>query len=359
MDAPELTPTPAPAASSSPSLQGGGGGVGSAPRRFSRRRLFKLAAGGAALGLGAEFLRVVAFTNVHTVIPGRVYRTAQLTPDQLLQFIAKRGVRTVVNLRGVCDNTPWYLGECRATHAANVNQEDITFSAKRFPAPSEVKRLIDVLDHTAYPIVFHCQRGADRTGLASTVAVLLQTGADLPRARRQLWPRYGHVGVGRTAVLDAFFDYYAAWLAARGEGHAPDRFRRWANDHYCPGRHRAELSVIGPTTFVAGRGFVVTVRARNTSVEPWAFVTGKAGGVRLRNTLTDGTGIARHKAHVGHLARTVKPGESIDLACGVPPQPAGTYTLHADLTASEPIELLDTDFVQYGSEPLLAVLTVS
>ena len=31
----------------------------------------------------------------------------------------------------------------------------------------------------------------------------------------------------------------------------------------------------------------------------------------------------------------------------------------ADLTAGEPIELLDTDFVQYGSEPLMAHVTVS
>ncbi len=343
MDAPEpTTPQAAPAA-----------------RRFSRRRLFKLAGGAAALGVGAEFLRVIAFTNVHTVIPGRVYRTAQLKPDHLQRFVAEKGIRTVVNLRGVCSNMPWYLDECRTTHDANVNQEDITLSAKRFPAPSEVRRLIDVLDHTAYPIVFHCQRGADRTGLASTVVMLLQTSADLSRARRQLWPRYGHVGVGRTAVIDAFFDYYETWLAARGEGHAPDRFRRWVNTDYCPGPYRAELSVLSPTVFAAGRGFAITVRARNTSVEPWTFVPGGAGGIRLRHTLTDATGAIRHRSNVGRLARTVHPGEHIDLVCGVPSQPSGLYPFHVDLTDGEPIGLLDTDFVQYGSEPLATTLTVS
>lgn len=344
MDAPDLPPTPE---------------VPAPPRaRFTRRRLFKLAGGAAALGLGAEFLRVVAWTNTHTVVPGRVYRTAQLKPEQLQTFIAEKGIRTVVNLRGVCGNMPWYLDECRATHAANVNQEDITFSAKRFPAPAEVQRLIDVLDHTAYPLVFHCQRGADRTGLASTVAVLLQTGADLPEARRQLWPRYGHVGVGRTAVLDAFFDYYAAWLVARGEAHAPDRFRRWVNADYCPGPYRAQLSLLGGTSFPAGRGFRVAVRARNTSVEPWTFTTGRAG-IRLRHTLTDLSGATLRQAYAGHLARVVPPGASIDLECGVPPLPGGGYLFHADLIDGEPIELLDTAFVQYGSEPLAASLTVS
>jgi hypothetical protein len=312
----------------------------------------KLAGGAAALGLAAEFLRVVAYTNVHAVVPGRVYRTAQLKPQRLRAFIAEKGIRTVVNLRGVCSDAPWYLGECRTTHAAGVNQEDITFSAKRLPAPGEIQRLVDVLDHTAYPIVFHCQAGADRTGLASTAARLLLTGDDLPTARRQLWPRYGHFAVGRTAVLDDFFDYYAAWLAGRGEAHAAARFRQWVNSDYCPGPYRARLSLLGPAKFPAHRGFAFAVRAANASIEPWRFTPGAAGGIRLRHTLTDQTGAIVHQAHAGQFARTVNPDESIDLTCGVPPMPPGIYLLHADLLDAEPIELLNTAFVQYGSEPL-------
>src|SRR5262245_58762780 len=105
MDAPEPTPAaPVPAP----------------PRRLSRRTLLKLAGGAAALGLGAAILRVTVFTNVHTVVAGRVYRTAQLTPERLKEFIAEKGIRTVVNLRGVCSEMPWYLGECRTTHDANA-----------------------------------------------------------------------------------------------------------------------------------------------------------------------------------------------------------------------------------------------
>jgi hypothetical protein len=344
MDAPEPTPPAPPPA---------------ARRRLSRRTLFKLAGGVGVVGLGAEVLRVTALTNIHTVVPSRVYRTAQLSPERLKAFIAEKQIKTVVNLRGVCSDMPWYLGECRTTHAANVNQEDITFSAKRFPAPSEVRRLVEVLDHTAYPIVFHCQRGADRTGLASTVARLLLTADDLATARHQLWPRYGHVGVGRTAVLDAFFDYYEEWLKARREAHAPDRFRRWVATDYCPGPYHARLSVLNPQTFVALRGFTVLVRAENTSVEPWTFTPGAAGGIRLRYTLTDIASAQLYRAFSGQLARTVRPGEHIDLACGLPPLARGTYVLHADLVDAQPIELLNTDFVQYGSEPLQAPVIVT
>ena len=39
--------------------------------------------------------------------------------------------------------------------------------------------------------------------------------------------------------------------------------------------------------------------------------------------------------------------------------PAGEYRLHADLLDPEPVEVLNTSFVQYGSEPLLTPLIVS
>jgi hypothetical protein len=207
--------------------------------------------------------------------------------------------------------------------------------------------------------VFHCQRGADRTGLASTVAKLVLTDADLPTARRQMLPRYGHLAVGRTAVLDRFFDYYEEWLAARGEPHAPDRFRRWVATDYCPGPYRARLSLVGPATFPAGRGWTATVRAENTSVEPWRFATGGAGGVRLRYTLTTLAGAIVYRGACGQFARTVPVGASVDLACGLPPRPAGTYMLHADLLDGQPIELLNTDFVQYGSEPLMTPVVLA
>jgi hypothetical protein len=318
----------------------------------------RLAGTAAGLGLGWEAVRVLALTNVHTVVPGRVYRTAQLTPDELRAFVAKKGVRTVVNLRGVCSNMPWYLGECGATHAANVSQEDVTLSAKRFPAPSELRRLIEVIDHSAPAIVFHCQRGADRTGLASAAARLLLTNDSLPAARRQLWPRYGHFAVGRTAVLDDFFDYYAAWLAARGEEHAPERFRRWAREDYCPGPYRARLTLLGAPSAPAHRAFTVRVRAENTSVEPWHFTPGGAGGIRLRYSLTAAGGVVLFRSHAGQFARTVRPGEAIELTCGVPPTLPGAYLLSANLIDAEPIDLLSTAFVQYGSEPLEAAFAI-
>ena len=74
-------------------------------------------------------LRVFAGDNLHAVQPLRTYRAGQMKPDRLQQVIHHFGIRTVVNLRGYCGDFDWYSDECRATHDANVAQEDITLSA--------------------------------------------------------------------------------------------------------------------------------------------------------------------------------------------------------------------------------------
>ena len=326
------------------------------PRRwFTRRTLLRLAGAAVLAPPLTEAVRVFALTNVHTVIDGRVYRTAQLDGPTLRRFIADKGIRTVINLRGTCLGEEWYLHECRATAGADVSQEDITLSAKRLPAPAEVRRVVEVLDGTEYPVVIHCQRGADRTGLVSAVAVLLRPGSTLADGRRQLWPRYGHVEVGRTAVIDRFFDFYEDWLKRNERIHAPDTFRDWAVKHYCPGPYRALLALFGPNPpeVPAGRGFTLGVRAWNTSIAAWEFRTGATGGIRLRYQVFSSAGKPVYKGTAGNVERTVPPGGSIDLAMGFPALKPGVYTGHADLLDTGPIEILAADFVQYGSEPLM------
>ena len=327
--------------------------------RFSRRSLFRYVGAAALLGLSAEGLRVFAFTNRHTIIPGKAYRSAQLSPDELSDEIRRHGIRTVINLRGTSPDSDWYDGEARTTHDNNISQEDLSLSAKRLPAPSEIRRMLEVLDGTAWPILIHCQRGADRTGLVSMSVVLLFTNATLAEARRQLWPRYGHVRGGRTVVIDEFFDFYEAWLA--GREHTPALYREWALSHYCPGPFRADLSLVSESKPVVerGRGFTLIIRAKNTSIQPWVFQPGPAGGIQLRASLFKDSGEKLHTARVGLFKGSLKPGESRDFTVGFPPVVApGRHVVHADLLDAQPIDLHDSDFVQYGSEPLIFDVSV-
>src|SRR3954469_408702 len=98
---------------------------------------------GALLACAAEIGRMIVGRNKHVVVPGRVYRTAQLSPAQLEAFVRRYGIRTVVNLRGRPFDD-WYPAEMKATQALGISQEDVTTSANRLPSPGEIRRLVEV-----------------------------------------------------------------------------------------------------------------------------------------------------------------------------------------------------------------------
>src|SRR5262249_7259134 len=152
----------------------------------------------------------------------------------------------------------WYIEESRATHRLNVAQEDICLSASRLPSVHEMRRLIEVLDHTTYPVLLHCKRGADRTGLVSTVVLLLQTDVSLTEASRQLGLRYGHVALGKTTYLNVFLDLYQEWLCQQGLHHSRDIFRHWLECDYCPAECRCAVEALEvPARVPRGQPFAV------------------------------------------------------------------------------------------------------
>src|SRR5216683_4575552 len=120
-------------AATQPALSSGRRWMG-ARRLGSRRTLLFGCLSGVLVAAGAEAYGVFLGSNFHMVIPGRVYRSAQLSAPELEQTLSAKGIRTVVNLRGSCDPCPWYLDESRATRQRNVCQEDICFSAGHLPS---------------------------------------------------------------------------------------------------------------------------------------------------------------------------------------------------------------------------------
>jgi protein tyrosine phosphatase (PTP) superfamily phosphohydrolase (DUF442 family) len=307
------------------------------------------------LGAGAEAGRVLFGNNIHTVIPGRVYRSAQLSPSSLKSLIRSHGIRTVVNLRGCCAPFPWFLEESRVTQERNIAQEDIAFSAGRLPSVPEIRRLVEVLDRTQYPILLHCRRGADRTGMASAVVTLLQTEAGLEEGRRQLGLRYGHLAVGRPAYLDQFLDLYEEWLRTNGLKHTRDHFRRWLLHDYCPGECRCEVKPEHfPAKLRAGKPCALHVRVRNTGVKPWKFRPETNAGVHGRYVVWNENDQQVASARAGLFPAAVRPGQSIDLTLALPAlgQP-GRYRLWVDMVDEQ-----HCWFFQVGSEPLEMELEV-
>ncbi len=295
-----------------------------------------------------ELLYIFVGTNVHVVAPGYVYRAARLDGPDLKQVARQYGIRTVINLTGCCDPLPPYLEECRATRDLNICQEDIGFSACRLPPVPELRELVEALDRCDYPVLFHCHRGIDRTGMASAVALLLHTHTSLAKAREQLGIRYGHWPFGKTAQMDYFFDLYQDWLG--GRPHSPENFRRWAVTDYCPGECRARIERLdppaGPVRGVADRPFGFRVRCVNTSVKPWVLQPGADAGVHLGWFLiNDDQNYEAAEGRSGLFDAVVPPGGRVDLTVALPALPPGRY--HVDL---DMVDEQHAWFYQLGAE---------
>jgi hypothetical protein len=312
---------------------------------------------GLLLAAGLYVGYVLAGPNFHTVLPGLVYRCAQPSEAKLIQFIRRYGIRTVVNLRGL-DPQEWYLDESRATNRHNVAEEDIGFSANRLPSVVGLRQLVEIVDRAECPLLFHCHKGADRTGMASAIALLLKTDKPLEEARVQLGPRYGHLPLGRTAHIDHFFDLYQEWLDAQGLKHAPDVFRRWATREYCPGECRCALEVLVPSAqplrVKGGKYVTFPVRCRNTSIKPWRMRPGSNAGIHVSCVVLDDDGHIAAESRAGRFEATVAPGEHVDVTLVLhAPVPPGRYEMRVDMVDEQ-----HGYFMQFGSEPLVWKLEV-
>ncbi|HEV3260367.1 MAG TPA: tyrosine-protein phosphatase [Gemmataceae bacterium] len=312
-------------------------------------------AAGLSLLLAVYVDAILVGRNLHEVVAGRVYRCAQPSGAGLEELVHRYGIRTVINLRGFSPTAPWFVDESRVTHRLNLAQENVCLSAYRLPPVPEIRRLVEILDRAEYPVVLHCRRGSDRTGLASAIVLLLQTDTSLAGAREQLGLRYGHVPLGRPANLDQFFDLYTEWLGQQGLDHSRAAFRRWVVDGYCPAGCRCTVhAVTVPARVCRNEAAAVQVRVRNTGVRAWRLRPETNAGVHAGFIVLDAQDRWVATGRSGLFDALVKPGRSIALTVVVPPlRNLGHYRLLVDMVDEQ-----QCWFFQAGSEPLQRELDV-
>ena len=177
----------------------------------------------------------LATANFATVEAGRIYRSGQMRAGSMVQVIRSRGIRTVLNLRGSNPQKAWYRAERAAVLAEGATQVDIALSSSEWMSRAQLRTLLRVLDTCEYPLLIHCWRGSERTGLVSAMTELLRPGGTLDDARGQFSLRYLFVRAGDGAMMREHLDRYERWLRDRGQDHSPGRFRLWVAEGYRPG----------------------------------------------------------------------------------------------------------------------------
>ena len=177
----------------------------------------------------------LATANFAPVVEGTIYRSAQMRASGLARTVRDREIRTVINLRGHHPDQTWYRAERAATLAGGATQVDIALSSCEWMSRTQLRTLLDVLETSKPPILVHCWRGSERTGLTSALAILLREGSTLEMARDQFSLRYGFIRAGDGVVTIEHLEQYEGWLSRLGLAHSPDNLRRWADEGFVPG----------------------------------------------------------------------------------------------------------------------------
>lgn len=166
------------------------------------------------------------WTNMAEVSPG-VWRGNHPTPKRWRE-LKDMGIKTVLNLRAE-STKPFYQTEVRFCEELGFDLISVPLSARAAPAKDRLLRLIDVFRTIEHPFFMHCKSGADRTGLASAIYMLVIEGKSLSEARTMLSPKFLHFKSTKTGVLDAVLDAYEQ---VGGD------FETWVRDHYDQAAHQ-------------------------------------------------------------------------------------------------------------------------
>ncbi len=146
-------------------------------------------------------------TNVHAVVEGQVYRSAQPSPAKLGELVKEYGIKSVLNLRGDSSGEGWYDNEVAAAKGLNVQHIDFKMSATKELSVDEGRRLMAIMATAPKPLLIHCKAGADRTGLASAIYVAGVAKGGEMAAESQISLTYGHFSlffIGAYAMDETF-----------------------------------------------------------------------------------------------------------------------------------------------------------
>ncbi len=164
--------------------------------------------------------------NVHSVIPGEIYRTAQLDKAGLEKYTKQFGIKTIINLRGVWKNDHWYQVESQFAKKNNINYYPMQFSAYDLPSKQALRNLVKVLETAPKPLMFHCEGGADRTGMAGAISIILfDKNPSITQIERQASWHYNAIS-GRTVGYQVMRNYFA-WLKVNHYHSSKQRFLEW------------------------------------------------------------------------------------------------------------------------------------
>lgn len=118
-------------------------------------------------GAEAAILTPSARAEIGLAKPSRSAAPAQAG---LAAFVLEKGIRTVLNLRGVSPEQAWYREEVVAAKTSGAVLIDLRLSDRIELSDDQIAGLVATLRTAPRPLLIRCKAGADRSGLAVALA---------------------------------------------------------------------------------------------------------------------------------------------------------------------------------------------
>ena len=183
-------------------------------------------------GYGAWHVRSLLLDgNLHVVVAGQVYRSAQPSTERFQQLIERLQLRSVVNLQGGDPQVPLFAYQRNICRKRGLTFFAVDLPEDGLPEHGELIDLVEAIDAAPRPVLLHGRHGIARSGLAAAVVELLD-GRAPERALEQFGSQY--FGFDRTVHSSArVIRAYERWLVGNQFQHSGESFRYWARNHYC------------------------------------------------------------------------------------------------------------------------------
>ena len=172
--------------------------------------------------------------NFYEIDPGKFYRSAQLTPEELEEVIAKYGIKTVISLRGAPENSYWVPGQVQTLQKHNVAFYHFGWTTDYFPETDRLKGYLQAIEKAERPILVHCRTGADRTGEATAMYAIDYMGYDNQKAIDQyLNFKYWHVPAFHPAKTAFVKNYKGLKWSLENYELCTEENKRWIEPGHC------------------------------------------------------------------------------------------------------------------------------
>lgn len=177
---------------------------------------------GVLLFLVGAYLACLRLTgNVHPVIADQVYRSEQLGAKHLQQVIQTNQIKTIIDLAPI----DTLQNEEHIAHIDHLTYIYFPLQSMGITPARQLKQLTYYLQTAKRPLLIHCKAGADRTGLASAMVLILEN-APIETAMKQVnLIRYGIINIHSTGR--ATLKHYVDWLKKHNLKSSKAHFLLW------------------------------------------------------------------------------------------------------------------------------------